>query len=99
MGYDNLISRSDAAALIPEEVSAEIMKTLPEKSAVLSLGRRLPNMSRYQQRMAVECALAPAYFVAGDTGLKQTTDVNWENIYVPAEELAVLAPIPESVLD
>ena len=99
MSFDNVISRTDAAALIPEEVSAEIMKTLPEKSAVLSLGRRLPNMSRYQQRMPVQSALASAYFVAGDTGLKQTSEVNWENIYVTAEELAVLVPIPEAVLD
>jgi len=99
MPYDNVISRTDAAALIPEEVSAEIFKTLPERSAALQLGRRLPNMSRHSNRMPVMDALASAHFVAGDTGLKQTSEVSWENVYITAEELAVIVPIPEAVLD
>lgn len=99
MPYNSLISRTDAAALIPEEVSREIIKTVPEQSAVLSLARRLPDMSRAQKRMPVMSALATAYFVSGDTGLKQTSEVNWDNKYIDAEELAVIVPIPESVLD
>jgi HK97 family phage major capsid protein len=31
--------------------------------------------------------------------LKQTTEVNWEDKYVTAEEVAVIVPIPESVLN
>jgi HK97 family phage major capsid protein len=65
---------------------------------VLSLARRLPNMPRAQTRMPVLSALPLAYFVTGDTGLKQTTNVSWENKYIDAEELAVIVPIPESVL-
>ena len=99
MAYNSLISRTDAAALIPEDVSAEIIQHVPQASAVMSLARRLPNMSRAQQRLPVLSALATAYFVTGDNGLKQTTEFNWDNKYIDAEELAVIVPIPQSVLD
>ena len=99
MPYNSLISRTDAAALIPQEVSNEIIKAVPDRSAVMQLARRLPNMSSNQKRMPVMSALATAYFVSGDTGTKQTTEVNWENKYIDAEELAVIVPIPEAVLD
>lgn len=99
MPYNSLISRTDAAALIPEDVSREIITNVPQQSAVLSLARRLPDMPRAQRRMPVISALATAYFVTGDTGLKQTSELNWENKYIDAEELAVIVPIPEAVLD
>lgn len=99
MPYNNLISRTDAAALIPEDVSAEILSNVPQRSAVMQLARRLVNMSAAQKRLPVMSAMASAYFVSGDTGLKQTSEVNWENKYIDAEELAVIVPIPESVLD
>jgi HK97 family phage major capsid protein len=96
--YNNIISRTDAAALIPEEVAADVISHLPEDSAALTLFRQVP-MSRAQQRLPVVSALPLAYFVNGDTGLKQTTEVDWANKYLNAEELAAIVPIPESVLD
>jgi HK97 family phage major capsid protein len=99
MPYNSLISRSDAAALIPEEVSKELLTQITEESAVMRLSRRLADMSRAQKRMPVMSALATAYFVSGDTELKQTSEVNWANKYIDAEELAVIVPIPEAVLD
>jgi HK97 family phage major capsid protein len=104
MPYDSIISRTDADALIPTEVSSEILKALPEYSAVMRLAKRLPNMSRYQRSIPVMNALATAYFVnAGrahdDTRKKQTTDVSWENITLYAEEIAAIVPISEAVLD
>ena len=97
--YNSVISRTDSAALIPEDASREIIAAIPQASAVLGLSRRLPNMSTAQRRMPVMSALASAYFVTGDTGLKQTSEVTWENKYIDAEELAVIVPIPEAVLD
>ncbi|NLE76514.1 MAG: phage major capsid protein [Chloroflexi bacterium] len=99
MPFNSLISRNDAAALIPEDVSREILKNMEQTSAVMRLARRLPDMPRAQRRLPVLSALASAYFVAGDTGLKQTSEITWENKYVDAEELAVIVPIPEAVLD
>lgn len=99
MPFNSQISRTDAAALIPEDVSAEILSNLPTMSPILQLARKLPNMSRAEKRLPVMGSFATAYFVSGDTGLKQTSDVTWENKYIDAEELAVIVPIPEAVLD
>jgi HK97 family phage major capsid protein len=103
MPYSSIISRTEAQALIPEEVSREIIQGTPAQSTVLQLARRLPNMSRNQQRIPVLSILPTGYFVsgsgAGAPGLKQTSEVNWANKYLDAEEIAVIVPIPEAVLD
>ena len=98
MPYNNMISRTDAAALIPEDAAGEIVQGIPANSASLSLFRQV-RMSRAQQRIPVISVLPTAYWVNGDTGLKQSSEVNWTNKYLNAEELAVLVPIPENVLD
>jgi len=99
MPYSSQTTRADAAALIPEEVSREIIQGIAVNSACLQLFRRLPNMSRAQQRIPVLASLPTAYFVTGDTGLKQTAEMSWANKYVNAEEIACIVPIPEAVLD
>jgi len=104
MPYDSVIDRTDAGALIPTEVANEIIKAVPQSSAVMRMAKRLPNMSRYQRNIPVMSALASAYFINpgadhSDTGLKQTTEVTWENVYLYAEEIAAIVPIPEAVLD
>jgi HK97 family phage major capsid protein len=97
--YNSQITRSEAQALMPEDVSREILGTVAEDSVVMSLGRRLPDMSRAQRRLPVVSVLPTAYFVSGDTGQKQTTEMNWSNVFLNVEELAVIAPISEAVLD
>lgn len=98
MPYNNLVSRTDAAALVPEEVSQAMLTSLAAQSAVLELGTRIP-MARNQTRFPVLSALPTAYFVSGDTGLKQTTEAAWANKYMYVEEIATIVPIPEAVLD
>ncbi|MDD5220647.1 MAG: phage major capsid protein [Candidatus Bipolaricaulis sp.] len=99
MAYNAVISATDAAALIPEEAASNIIKSVVDSSWLFSLSRRLSDMSRGQTRLPVMSALATAYFVTGETGLKQTSELNWANKYIDAEELAVIVPIAESVLD
>jgi len=99
MPFNDQITRADAAALIPEEVSREILGMIEEDSAVMQVARRLPNMSRKQLRIPVLGTIPTAFFVNGDTGQKQTTTMQWDNVFVNAEELAVLVPIPNAVAD
>lgn len=99
LDYSSQITRTGASALMPEEVSREIIQAVPEQSAVLQLARRLPNMSSAQTRMPVLDGLITAGWVSGDTGLKQTSMISWDNVFLTAEELAVIVPIPENVLD
>jgi HK97 family phage major capsid protein len=97
VAYNNVTSRTDAAALIPEEVSNEMLGKATEQSAVLSLFRRVP-VGRAQVRFPVLSALPVAYFVGGDTGLKQTTEVAWANKFLNIEEIATIMPVPDNVL-
>ena len=96
--YDSIISRTDSGALMPEEVSNAFLKGLQNESAVLSTFTHLP-VGRAQVRFPVLSALPVAYWVTGDTGQKQTTEVNWSNKYLNIEEIAAIIPIPENVLD
>lgn len=97
MAYDNIISRTDAAPLIPEEVAKDMMGKAVEDSAVLRMFKRIP-VSRGQVRLPILSALPVAYWVAGDTGLKQTTEVNWANKFLNVEEMATIVPFPDNVL-
>lgn len=97
MPFNSITSRSDAGALIPEEVSKEMLRVATGQSAALTQFRRIP-VSRKQVRFPVLSALPVAYFVNGDTGLKQTTQMQWANKYVNMEEIAVILPIPDSVI-
>jgi HK97 family phage major capsid protein len=62
-------------------------------------------MKRAQQRIPVMSQLPIAYWVAGasldarDIGMKQTTNLAWDNVYLNAEEMAVIVPIAKNLLD
>lgn len=94
-----IINRADAEALIQEQLVAAIVQDQPKNSIFLQLARRLPNMTSGQTRMRVLDALPLAYWVDGDTGMKQTSKQAWADVYINAAELAVIVPIPEAVLD
>jgi HK97 family phage major capsid protein len=98
VAFNNITARADVEALIPEEVSRDLLGRDTEGSAVLDLFRRIP-VSRNRIRFPVLSALPVTHWVTGDTGLKQTTEMAWDNKYMTIEELAVVHPVPENVID
>lgn len=98
MTYTAMVDRVEAGPLIPEDAAREIIKEATEKSYALSAFKR-KQMSRKQQRLPVFDRKPVAYFVNGDTGLKQSSDVRWDNIYLNAEELAVIVPVPDLLVE
>lgn len=98
-GDAQIIDRTGAASLIPEENAREIIQGVVTQSAVLQRGRKLPNMSSKTYKMPVLDMLPIAHFVNGDTGAKKTTKQAWDKKFITAEEIAVIVPIPEAVLD
>ena len=97
-GFNEMITRTGAEALIPVQESNQIIQGITEESAVLKLAKRLPNMSSKTLKMPVLSSLPYAYFVDGDTGMKQTTKVDWGNKVITAEEIAVIVPVADAIL-
>lgn len=95
--YSNVTSRTDTAPLVPEEVSSSMLGKATESSAVLALFGRIP-VGGTQTRFPILASLPVAYWVTGDTGLKQTTEFSWANKFLNIEEIAVIMPIPDNVL-
>ena len=101
-----IINRTAAGGLIPVEYSREILQELPQESAFLRLARRLPNMSRKEDKRPVLNSLPMAYFVNqssgstgdDDIGIKTTTAMEWGSLTLTAEEIACIIPVPENVL-
>lgn len=98
MPYDNLTDASSVGKLIPEAVAGDILKNVPKASAALSFMRRIP-LSTRTMRQVVLSALPLAWWVNGDTGLKQTTEMEWKDVTMTVEELATIMPVPQNVID
>lgn len=97
--YNSMINRTGAEALIPTQTANEIIQELPKQSYFLSLANAMPMMTAKQMKIPVMTGNVTANFVTGDTGLKETSAMTWDNVFITAEELAVIVPIPEAVLD
>jgi HK97 family phage major capsid protein len=97
--YDDIVQRSDGTdALVPEPLSTAIVQEMPKYSAALSMFRTVP-LSAKTWRMPVLDLLPFAYWVGGDTGLKQTSNQAWKGVNFVVEEIATIVPIPENYLD
>lgn len=97
--YNSMISRATPGpdALVPQPVSTDIIQMLPTQSALLQRAKSVP-MSTKTNRLPVLDVLPVAYWVGGDTGMKQTTQQQWKNVVLVAEELATIVPIPEQYM-
>lgn len=97
----SMITKQNAAALIPEQVMDEIFKEAEKESKVLKAFRRLPNMTADKTQLKVVDSLPLAYFVNEETnnGRKQLTNMAWKNVTLTAEEIAVIVPIKDNTLN
>ena len=95
------ITRGNAETLIPVQESHAIIQGIVEQSTVLQRGHRLQNMTAAQYKMPVLELLPVAYFVNGEGGeaRKKLTTMAWDKKVIYAEEIAVIVPISEAVLD
>lgn len=96
------ISRADALALLAEQEIKEIIKPGVAGSAALDSFRTIP-MSKGVARMPVLSALPTAGWVTESAteagGVKPTTKVEWASKELIAEELAVIVPVHENIID
>jgi HK97 family phage major capsid protein len=98
--YGTHIARTTTGSdpLVPEPLATAIIQEAPKASAALQLMNKTV-LSSKTQRMPVLDVLPMAYWVGGDTGMKQTSLQQWKNVVMVVEELACIVPIPEAYLD
>ena len=95
------ITRTDVDALIETQVASEIFEGVVKGSKVLSMFKRLPNMTSDKTKLRVLDSLPIAYFVdeTNKNGRKNLTKMAWDGKYINAAEVAVIVPIKENVLN
>ena len=98
--YNTHVGRTTTGSdpLVPEPLATAIIQEAPKASAALSLMNRTV-LSSKTQRLPVLDVLPVAYWVGGDTGMKQTSMQQWKNVVMVVEEIACIVPIPEAYLD
>lgn len=98
-GFAEIQGRGDlyGPTMLPDELSREIIQTAPQASVMMARARKVP-MSTKTMKQPVLASLPDAYWVNGDTGLKQTTKAAWSGVSMTAEELAVIVPIPDALM-
>ena len=95
-----MITKRNAEALFDVDEVSDIIQGVIKQSAVLKMFTQLPNMTSGAMRMRVLDGLPMAYWVGStNNGRKNLTEMAWANKYIIPEELAVIVPIKEDVLD
>lgn len=95
-----MITKKNAEALFSVDEVSDIIQGVIKESAVLKMFTQLPNMTSGAMRMRVLDGLPMAYWVGRtNNGRKNLTEMAWANKYIVPEELAVIVPIKEDVLD
>ncbi len=95
------IVRSDVETLIEPQVVQEIFDSVTKDSKFMQLARRLNNMTSDTTKIKVVDELPLVYFVNEEknNGRKNLTRMAWDNVFLYAEELAVIVPIKENLLN
>ncbi len=97
--YDSIITADDLGkgGILPVQYANEIIQEAPKASVMLTRARRVTMSSRTRTQPVLD-SLPTAFWVTGDTGLKQTTEQKWGNLSITAEEAAAIVPIPEAIV-
>lgn len=97
--YSNVIGEADVAdAMLPEQIITDIIQEAPKSSAVLTNARRAV-LSTKEAKQPVLTTLPDAYWINGRDGLMQTSEPDWGDSTITAEDLGVIVPIPNTLLD
>ncbi len=99
MGYDKAITRTGLAGIIPVDYAHEIIEALPGANPIMQLAHREPDLATGQRTRPMAGTQPEAYFVTKGGGLKQTTDMDWTDKNLTAEEIACIVPIPQDAID
>jgi HK97 family phage major capsid protein len=91
--------RNGAEALIPEEVSKEIINGTRKESVTMKLMKRLPNVSTRVTKIPVLSLLPSADFVDGDAGMKIVTSAEWSKKQLIIGEIAAIIVVPDAVIN
>lgn len=94
---DIITSTDLGGGLIPVQYATDIIQQAPKASVVLSRARTIQMSTRTRTQPVLD-SLPMAYWVGGDTGLKQTTKMGWSGVTITAEELAAIVAVPEAVI-
>lgn len=102
MAVANNIARADASTLIPDDYSNALLDNIFKESVALSIFPRIPLGTRVTNYPLL-ATLPTAGFVDEDTsdssGVKPNSKVTWKNKVITAEEVAVIVPVHENVLE
>lgn len=92
------ITRTEAQALFQEYLGQEIITQATKSSVALATLPTvvLPNKS---QRYPVLATLPQAKWLSAEGQPKPQSDVKWDKVTITAEEIAVIVPVDESVIE
>jgi len=93
------MGRSDVTeALVPDQVVTDIIAGAAQQSVILGRAKRTV-MSSKVSKQPVLSSLPSAEWIDGDTGLMETTSVEWKDLTMTAEELGIIVPIPDALVN
>lgn len=91
--------------VVPDQIVNEIIQTATESSVLLQRGRTV-RMTSKRYKQPVLASLPDAKWVneakkphIDKDSLKQTTEIGFEPLVMTAEEMAIIVPIPDSLVD
>ena len=102
MAVPSNIARTDASTLIPEEYSNQLLEVVTAQSVALSIFPTIPlgtKVTNYPLLGTLPTAGFVTETVDDATGVKPKSKVTWKNKQITAEEIAVIVPVHENVLE